>query len=574
MLLRQRRADTVVIGLLGGSVARDVKPYLRRALNRWFVANQLPRQPVVLGFGVAEQKQPQQALIVANALLLGSEFDFIINLDGLNEMTGNNSRKGIFPFYPSGWNRWVGMTSEEILLAGPIGILRREQARLAAVQETSPLRRSALFGLVNRYRQERTAAAIIRLNHELAATESAAYRLGKHGPRPWPEREWATLQEAARLWYRSSLMLARMAELAGADYYHFLQPNQYVPDSKPLSPEELERAYAPGELHGSFVMRGYPLLREFSRDLPRQGVNYFDLTGIFVDHPETLYIDDCCHLNDRGNELLAAAMLRRLEPALRRLGEASAGGPVSPLATARSPMALPAPPRTPDFQVSLQEDGKELRYVREVCVWEDAAPPFFLHLIPQDLADLPPDRRESGFDNRDFSFAEAGGRFERWQCAAQIRLPDYPIEEMRTGQHIPGQGDLWSVRLIAAPDFDQLRADYAALSAAKPAARNYFDLYLRGNRLLYLRETCAVTDTAAPFFLQVIPKAVADLPAELRADGSVWLDFEFVRQGGQFDGKCLATIPLPEYPIEKIWTGQYVPGPEPPLWSAQLAVER
>ena len=37
------------------------------------------------------------------------------------------------------------------------------------------------------------------------------------------------------------------------------------------------------------------------------------------------------------------------------------------------------------------------------------------------------------------------------KCLAAVPLPDYPIKEMRTGQHIPGQGDLWSARLSAAP---------------------------------------------------------------------------------------------------------------------------
>ena len=28
-----------------------------------------------------------------------------------------------------------------------------------------------------------------------------------------------------------------------------------------------------------------------------------------------------------------------------------------------------------------------------------------------------------------------------------IPLPDYPIASIRTGQHIPGQGDMWAVEL-------------------------------------------------------------------------------------------------------------------------------
>ena len=79
-------------------------------------------------------------------------------------------------------------------------------------------------------------------------------------------------------------------------------------------------------------------------------------------------------------------------------------------------------------------------------------PVFFLNIVPEAVADLPPDRQEYGFAKRDFSFAEVGGRFERWQCTAQIRLPDYPIKEMQTGQYAPGQGPLWQVDLIIPAD--------------------------------------------------------------------------------------------------------------------------
>ena len=72
----------------------------------------------------------------------------------------------------------------------------------------------------------------------------------------------------------------------------------------------------------------------------------------------------------------------------------------------------------------------------------------------------------------------AAGR--RGNAAAQIPLPDYPIAALRTGQYIPDQGDLWWVELIVPANSEQLRADYAALSAANPAARDYFDLYVQG----------------------------------------------------------------------------------------------
>ena len=543
---RPRQGDTVVIALLGGSVAYGVNAYLERALGRWFAENNQPRRPVFLNWSRGGLGQPQQTMLVAGALLRGGAVDLIINLDGFNELGKNASPRGAFPFFPGQWKSQVGLTAEELLLIGQIGVLRREQARRAAAGETSILRRSALFGLAQRWRQESNAAQIIRLNHELATAKSA-YRLEKHGPRRWWATEGEVQRAAARLWYRSSLMLNRLAEGAGADYYHFLQPNQYVPGSKPLSPWERANAYEPDGHIGSSMAKGYPLLTGFNQDLQRQGVNYFDLTGIFVDHSETLYLDSCCHLNDRGNELLAAEMVRRLEPALRRLTGERPAGPVSPLAAGRRPA---------DFQVSIQEDGKGLRYVREDCEPEDTEPRFFLHIVPRAAAERPSPSREPGFDNRVFSFAEVGGRRARGQCAAQISLPDYPIAALRTGQYIPDQGDLWSTELIVPANVDQLRADYAALAAAEPAARDYFDLYLQDNQLIYWRESCAAADTAAAFFLHIIPEHRADLPPERQAAGFAHQDFAFARWGGPFDGQCLATVPLPDYPIAAIRTGQ------------------
>ena len=579
---RPRREDTVVIGLLGGSVAEQVKPYFQEALNRWFAAKELPRRPAVLGLALGSLRQPQQTMIVTNTLLLGGEFDLIVNLDGFNELRGGAAWVGGFDLVVNldrfnELNRG-SMTGAELLLVGRLRALRGEQARRLRAGATSPLRGSALFGLANRYQQERIAAEIIRLNQQLAGTaaDDSPQQPERRQQRAAPgrrERQRERLPENARFWYRSSVMLARLAQLAGADYYHFLQPNQYVPDSKPLSDWEREFARVAGAQRS--VEPGYPLLREFNQDLQNQGINYFDLTGIFADHRETLYIDDCCHLNRRGNELLAAEMVRAMAPALLRRGGPGPARPVSVLAAARrpaessAPAAPPGPQDSHEFQVSLHGEGKSLRYVREDCVLEDTGPWFFLHLIPRDLGDLPRRDREKGFANQDFRFWKKGGRFEGRRCAVQIPLPDYPIAALRTGQHIPGQVPLWSVELILPADLNRLRADYAALAAEQSVVRDYFDLYVLDSRLLYFRETCAPGDTAAAFFMHIIPEDVADLPAERRDAGFTHAGFAFDQQGSRFDGKCLAAVTLPDYPLKEIRTGQHIPG-QGDLWSAEL----
>ena len=84
-----------------------------------------------------------------------------------------------------------------------------------------------------------------------------------------------------------------------------------------------------------------------------------------------------------------------------------------------------------------------LIYVKEECTLENTNPKFFLHIFPLDPVDLPEERKQSRFNNLDFRFDKYGGRFDG-KCAARIRLPEYRIASIRTGQFESGKGELWS----------------------------------------------------------------------------------------------------------------------------------
>ena len=229
------------------------------------------------------------------------------------------------------------------------------------------------------------------------------------------------------------------------------------------------------------------------------------------------------------------------------------------------------PPAHPDaFAVFRDRDAAgrpRLLYAKEGCTQAEYETRVTLHITPADLADLPAYNRGNSFDNRDFLLDVYGGR-PGGDCIAAVPLPAYPIAEIRTGQ-----AGMWAATLYPPADPNTLRATYAALSDQPPAARSNFDLYLQDSRLIYLRETCAAADTAADFFLHIIPEDGADLPAERQAAGFANRDFAFARWGGSFDGKCLATVPLPDYPIASIRTGQHRPG-QGEVWAAELAVGR
>ena len=106
------------------------------------------------------------------------------------------------------------------------------------------------------------------------------------------------------------------------------------------------------------------------------------------------------------------------------------------LAAAGEPVARAA------FDLYLYQN--HLLYHKEPCRRADTADTFLLHLTAADRSDLPPSRRQLGFANRDFHFADFSLRTGE-SCVAMTPLPDYPLTVIRTGQYNPMQDELWQV---------------------------------------------------------------------------------------------------------------------------------
>ena len=108
------------------------------------------------------------------------------------------------------------------------------------------------------------------------------------------------------------------------------------------------------------------------------------------------------------------------------------------------------------------------------------------------------------------------------------------------------------------------RATYQrVVSAGEPAARSHFDVYLRDRTLFHVRDPCVREDAKygaffvnRNFFVRVTPEDSKDLPR-----GSRWYRLgnlrAFQQAGVLFEGKCMAILPLPDYPISAIRTGQW-----------------
>ncbi len=212
-------------------------------------------------------------------------------------------------------------------------------------------------------------------------------------------------------------------------------------------------------------------------------------------------------------------------------------------------VASTEPAARKDFDVYF--DARTVYYLREPCERTDTTARFFLHVYPIDANDLPNDRRQHGFDNLDFGFGERGVLFDG-KCMARFALPQYAVSKVNTGR----VGQAWGVVHYINPP-PELISEFQSIASNEPAARSEFDVYIAEGKLYYLKEPCGRTDTAARFFLHIVPEAVDDLPAPRREYGFDNLDFGFGDHGLLFGGKCMVNVDLPQYAIARITTGQF-----------------
>ena len=316
--IQKRAPGKVIVGILGGSVASyfgvNGVHRLGEALKR--SPEYADKEIVFVNAALGGYKQPQQLATLAYLASLGAEFDVVVNIDGFNEVALHeleNAGHHVFPAFPRSWHARVGMNDPS---------LGRARAELNATEEarnawarwasTPPWRWSVLCNLVWKLRDRRLewdSYNLVKAHQELK---------GRSGPyvATGPAQEFAgrdaMFEHLASIWSNASWGLQSLCRANGIRYYHFLQPNQYVADSKPMDAAEIRVAYKMDHPYRQGVETGYPLLLRNGQALRERGVAFFDLTGLFRDHPESLYIDDCCHFNQSGLELMAEAIARAI----------------------------------------------------------------------------------------------------------------------------------------------------------------------------------------------------------------------------------------------------------------------
>ncbi len=317
--------DRLIVAITGGSVAFQLSTTGLSVLERK-LATATPfvgREIVFVHLAIGGVRQPQQLMMLQYLLALGAEFDIIINLDGFNDVAifpSMNLQQQLFHAYPVHWPGLLqGKPSPESkLLLGKVSLYRSLRRRWAnghfATGRSMALSLIWSLGDHALYRFERNA----RVALTMTVDSDLPYQMT--GPSKTYGSEQEMFEDLAALWLRSSLQMGLISRANGIQYFHFLQPNQYAPTSKPMGPAERRVAILEDHPFHVGARQGYPHLIREGEKLKAAGIRYRDLTPLFSDTTEVVYRDSCCHFNVRGCEIIAATIAETIIEAQESTG--------------------------------------------------------------------------------------------------------------------------------------------------------------------------------------------------------------------------------------------------------------
>ncbi|MBF0201249.1 MAG: hypothetical protein HQK66_08040 [Desulfamplus sp.] len=305
------KKDVFRVAVFGGSFAKEVFFLTIEQIKGFF--KQYHANVEIVNCSIGGYKQPQQLMVLNYLLATGVDIDVVINIDGFNEVAipyVENLQHGVSPFYPRNWiTRAKNLNDpDEIRGIGKVEVLKGFRVSMARRIQQMKLYRSPTLSLIWQLMDNRVKLHIAHATLKVNAIDARGAGFYVQGPPYSFQRESDLYQDLADLWMNSSLMMHAICQAKGIGYYHFLQPNQYFPDSKIISYEERIMAY---DLHHPYrdgVLKGYPYLRSQGRILIDKGVRFRDLTDIFKNNSDTLYKDTCCHLNEIGYGIFVSKM--------------------------------------------------------------------------------------------------------------------------------------------------------------------------------------------------------------------------------------------------------------------------
>jgi hypothetical protein len=317
----KKKKNDFVIAVIGGSVAAGfTKKGGEEFLQKYLDGYGFDKKIVVINLAKGGFKQPQQLFHLQYALLSGFEFDAVINIDGFNDIVfaAHNIDTGINPVFPSGYHmRMLSKmrTGQKFdpdivnLLSDYYSYYENESSLLSLIQKP-PFKYSIFLNLIGDQLTEHNLVRIRELEIKMLLGGQRSMTNEFRGPiYNWGNDKY---EVSANIWKQSSEHLYAICKAYNLLYIHVLQPNQYVSGSKQLTADEKKVAYIPKHDWSVAAREGYSYLISKGRELSDKGLPFYDLTMVFNDVEESVYVDTCCHFGRNGHELVAQQIAKHM----------------------------------------------------------------------------------------------------------------------------------------------------------------------------------------------------------------------------------------------------------------------
>lgn len=326
----RRQNDQLIVAIVGGSVAEvfanttedHLNDYLRETLH-------FKKQVKFINLATGGYKEPQQLFHLVYAVLLGFEFDVVLNIDGFNDLVlaHHNIDQRFHPLFPSAYH--LGFLSQAQLnarldyqavkLLDRYYSLHETELSLLSLMQHVPFKYSVFLNIAadlwTKHNMKRIEWAEYNLLNETPETASPVFRGPPFHATGSPAETYMLM---ARIWRQASEMLYGLCRQQHIAYIHVLQPNQYVDGSKPLTEHEKRTAIDPRNPWGRTAREGYPYLTKQGEELKKEGVPFYDFTMLFKETARDIYTDSCCHFGDEGNTMMAEEIAKILTAEFQR----------------------------------------------------------------------------------------------------------------------------------------------------------------------------------------------------------------------------------------------------------------
>ncbi|HKR60541.1 MAG TPA: hypothetical protein VJS64_12470, partial [Pyrinomonadaceae bacterium] len=271
------------------------------------------REIVVLRFCHPAFKQPQPLLVLNYFLSLGQELDMVINIDGFNEvaLAYHNNKSGSDFSMPA-----------DFIMSPLVELANRDfsSGRLDLVLGTIQLKQKLTYTLDKlkacklaicysfrwgqaKYLFGQYQAAVLKLSSATnAMSENSLFRIGRVDH---PAGDAEVIDKSVAEWANASRTMNHILADNNAQYFQFIQPNQYYASKRRFSDEEKKIAFSTNTGLTQVIAMGYPSLLARMISLRAEGVGVFSAVGIFDESSDIVYVDNCCHYNEAGLRMLS-----------------------------------------------------------------------------------------------------------------------------------------------------------------------------------------------------------------------------------------------------------------------------